>query len=119
MWLSSISVAAFLVARRGDCDRVELSSRALGLEYIIRGVLVAVSDSGLLASRLAISVRAPNGLDRPGIDRLGPASDESAVDPSVRVVRRGKALEDGTEAKVAGGRDNGVGRGAIEVGRRR
>jgi len=84
-----------------------------------RGVLVAVSDRGLLASRLAISVRAPNGLDRPGIDRLGPASDESAVDPSVRVVRRGKALKDGAESRVAGGRDDGFGRRAVEVGRRR
>jgi hypothetical protein len=107
--LSSLSVVALLVVWRGDFDRVGLSSRALGLEYIRRGVLVAVIDRGLLASRLAISVRAPNGLDRPGISRLGPASDESAADPSVRIVRRGKALKDGAESRVTVGRDDGVG----------
>jgi len=114
--LSSLSVVALLVVWRGDFDRVGLSPRALGLEYIRRGVLVAVIDRGL---RLAISVRAPNGLDRPGINRLGPASDESAADPSVRIVRRGKALNDGAESRVTVGRDDEDGRRAVEVGRRR
>jgi len=77
-----------LVAAKEDWERVGLGSRVLGPEYLGRGVLVAVSERGLLVRRLAIPTPAPNGLDSTGgIDRLGPASDESVTDPSVLVVR--------------------------------
>jgi hypothetical protein len=117
--LSFFVIALRFVVRRDEFDRVGLGSRVLGLEYMGRGVLVAVSDRGLLVRRLAIPLRAPNGLDRPCMDQLGPASDESAIDPSVRVVLRGKSLKDGAEPGPAEGREDGIVRGALDVGRRR
>lgn len=67
---------------KDDSVRVGLGSRVLGLEYLARGALVAVSERGLLDKRLAIPPRATNGPDRTGVKRLCLASDESAAELS-------------------------------------
>lgn len=59
--------------------RVGLRSRVAEAVYFGRDALAAVSDRGLLESRLAIPVRALSGLECMGVDWLGLASGISGV----------------------------------------
>lgn len=106
------------VGAREDCVRVGLNSRVLGLEYLGRGTLIAVSERGLLESKLAIPERVLKGLGGCGVCKFASTS-ESTTDPSVRVVRLGKAFRDRIGPEGMGCRPGGgLGRG-IDVGKRR
>jgi hypothetical protein len=92
--------------------RVGLSSRVPEPAYFGRGTLTAVSDRGLLERRLAIPVRAPSGLERIGVDWLGPASGISGV-------RLGSAFRDGVETGIREDREVEFVKRGVEVGSRR